>query len=58
MADKKTILTSEMITMMSKVTKHKLNRSNYYSWRSNVRHFIRGIEMDEHIKEKPLIDPK
>ncbi|XP_038888980.1 uncharacterized protein LOC120078744 isoform X1 [Benincasa hispida] len=34
MADKKPTM-SEIVPMVSKVSEHKLNGSNYYSWRSN-----------------------
>ncbi|XP_038884286.1 uncharacterized protein LOC120075167 [Benincasa hispida] len=34
MADKKLVM-SKIVPMVSKVTEHKLNGPNYYSWRSN-----------------------
>ncbi|XP_038882618.1 uncharacterized protein LOC120073824 [Benincasa hispida] len=56
MADKKPTVMSEIVPMVSKVIEHKLNGSNYSSWRSNVRHFIRSMEMDDHITEESPID--
>ncbi|KAK6118704.1 hypothetical protein DH2020_047561 [Rehmannia glutinosa] len=53
MDEKKSVVTADLIPVMSKITDHKLNRSNYLDWSKTVRLYLRSISMDKHLTEDP-----
>lgn len=56
MAEKKSIVASDMVPMMSKITDHKLNGSNYSDWSKTVRLYLRSIDKDTHLTDDPPTD--
>ena len=58
MAEIKNLVVSNVIPLASKITKHKLNGSNYYDWRRTILFYLRSTDMDDHMTEYPLEDAK
>ena len=54
--DKKLVVTSEVVPMLSKITEHKLNDLNYLDWNKTIRIYIRSICMTAHLKKDPPTD--
>lgn len=58
MAENKSIVTG-VVPVMSKITDHKLNGSNYQDWSKTIRLYLRSIDKDAHLTDDPpLIGPK
>ncbi|XP_058001149.1 uncharacterized protein LOC131179149 [Hevea brasiliensis] len=55
MADNKNII-SDVIPVMTKITEHKLNGSNYLEWSKTVRVYLRSIDKDDHLTQDPPTD--
>ncbi|XP_058006091.1 uncharacterized protein LOC131181539 isoform X2 [Hevea brasiliensis] len=55
MADNKNII-SDVIPVMTKITEHKLNGSNYLEWSKTVRVYLRSIDKDDHLTKDPPTD--
>ncbi|XP_058002771.1 uncharacterized protein LOC131179885 [Hevea brasiliensis] len=55
MADNKNVI-SDVIPMMTKITEHKLNGSNYLEWSKTVRVYLRSIDKDDHLTKDPPTD--
>ncbi|KAG8646402.1 hypothetical protein MANES_09G001301v8 [Manihot esculenta] len=55
MAEVKTTVT-DVIPVMTKITEHKLNGSNFLDWSKTIRIYLRSIEMDDHLTKDPLTD--
>ena len=51
--DQKPALVQEVVPMMSKITKHKLNGLNYLDWSKTIRLYIRSICMATHLTKDP-----
>lgn len=47
--DMKPMVVSNMVPLSSKITKHKLNGSNYYDWSQMIWFYLRNIEKDDYI---------
>ncbi|XP_044508561.1 uncharacterized protein LOC123227575 [Mangifera indica] len=56
MADIKPITMAEMVPVMSKITEHKLNGSNYLEWSKTVRLYLLSLEKDDHLTQAPPTD--
>ena len=56
MTDKQAAVVSDVISVMSKITDHKLNGSNYLDWSKTGRIYLRSIDKDDHINEDPPSD--
>ena len=54
--DIKPTLVLEMVSMMSKITKHKLNGPNYLEWSKTILIYIKSIRMDAHLNKDSPID--
>ncbi|XP_058007912.1 uncharacterized protein LOC131182393 [Hevea brasiliensis] len=55
MADNKNVI-SDVIPVMTKITEHKLNGSNYLKWSKTVRVYLRSIDKDDHLTKDPPTD--
>ena len=56
MTDKKQVVASEVIPMMSQITYHKLNGLNYLDWDKTIMIYLRSINMDDHLIKDDSID--
>ncbi|KAL2497169.1 histone methyltransferase [Abeliophyllum distichum] len=56
MGDRKPVITSDVIPVMSKITEHRLNGSNYLDWSKTVRLYLRSIDKDDHMTNDPPQD--
>ncbi|XP_071900889.1 uncharacterized protein [Coffea arabica] len=56
MAETKSVVTSDVVPVMSKITDHKFNNSNYLDWSKTVRLFLRSIDKDNHLTDDPPKD--
>ncbi|EOY04903.1 Cysteine-rich RLK (RECEPTOR-like protein kinase) 8 [Theobroma cacao] len=54
--EKKSMVVADVILVMTKITKHKLNGSNYLDWSKTVRVYLRSIDKDDHITNDPPTD--
>ena len=54
--DKKPVVASKVVMMISKMTEHKLNSLNYLEWSNTIRIYVRSIRMVAHLKKDPLTD--
>ena len=52
--DQKPNLVSEVVSMMSKITKHKLNGLNYLDWSKTIHLYVRTIRMAAHLTKDLL----
>ena len=59
MAENKSAIVTDMVPVMSKITDHKLNGSNYLDWSKTIRLYLRSIDKDDHlISDPPNSDSK
>ena len=56
MTDKKPVVMSKVILVMSKITNHKLNGHSYLDWSKTVQLYLRRIDMDNHMVEDSPTD--
>jgi hypothetical protein len=56
MADKKAEVISDVILVMSKITEHKLNGSNYLDWSKTIHLYLWSIDKDNHMTNDPPKD--
>lgn len=56
MTETKSVVTSDVVPVMSKITDHKLNNSNYLDWSKTVRLYLRSIDKDNHLTDDPPKD--
>ena len=54
--DKKPIVTLEVVSMMSKITEHKLNSLIYLDWSKTIRIYVRNILMTANLKKATPTD--
>lgn len=52
------VMVSKVIPVMSKITKHKLNGTNYLDWSKMVQIYLRIIDKDDHLIDDPPTDEK
>ncbi|TYH79799.1 hypothetical protein ES332_D03G087500v1 [Gossypium tomentosum] len=45
-----------MISIMLKITEHKLNETNYLDWSRMVRIYLQSIDKDDHLNNEPPTD--
>ena len=55
-ANKKPVVTSEVVLMMSKITVHKRNGLNYLVRSKTIRIYVRSIHIAVHLKKDPPTD--
>ncbi|EOY21578.1 Uncharacterized protein TCM_013430 [Theobroma cacao] len=56
--EENSVVVADVIPVMTKVTKHKLNGSNYLDWSKIVWIYLRSIDKDDHITNDPPTDNK
>ena len=56
MVDKKLVVASEVVSVMSKITNHKLNGLNNLDWSKTIRLYLWSVDMDNHLVEDPPTD--
>ena len=56
MEEKKSIVVSDVVPMMSKITKHKLNSTNYLNWSQTIELYLLSISMDSYLTDDPSKD--
>ena len=54
--DQKPALVLEVVSMMSKITKHKLNGLNYLDWSKTIPLYVRSIHMAAYLTKDPPTD--
>lgn len=54
--EQKIVVMSDMVPVMSRITDHKLNGSNYLDWSKSVRFYLRCIDKDNHMVDDPPTD--
>ncbi|EOY09553.1 Uncharacterized protein TCM_024961 [Theobroma cacao] len=54
--EKKSMVVADVIPVMTKITEHKLDGSNYLDWSKTVRLYLRSIDKDDHITNDPPTD--
>lgn len=47
---------SEIVPLMSKITKHKLNSTNYLKQNKTIRIYLRSINKNDHLTQDPPTD--
>ena len=52
--DQNPTLVLEVVSMMSKITKHKLNGLNYLDWSKTIHLYVRTIRMAAHLTKDLL----
>ena len=56
---KKLVVVSDVVSMMSKITDHKLNGLNYLDWNKTIQIYLRSIRMAHHlVKDTPTDDSR
>ena len=50
-SETKTVIVTNVIPMMSKITEYKLNESNFIDWSKTIRVYLRSIEKDNHLMD-------
>lgn len=59
MAENISFIVTDVVPVMSKITYHKLDGSNYQDWSKTVRLYLRNIDKDAHLTDDPPeIGPK
>eukprot|EP00261_Vitis_vinifera_P035581 XP_019076824.1 PREDICTED: uncharacterized protein LOC109122933 [Vitis vinifera] len=46
----------DIVPVVSKITKHKLNGSNYIEWSKTIKFYLRSVAKDDHLTEEPPND--
>ncbi|XP_060960160.1 uncharacterized protein LOC133031000 [Cannabis sativa] len=52
-SDSKSVVVSDVVPVMSKITDHKLIGSNYLEWSKTIRLYLRSIDKDDHLTDDP-----
>ena len=52
-SETKSVTVTDVIPVMSKITEHKLNRSNFIDWSKTIRVHIQSIEKNNHLTDDP-----
>ena len=55
-SETKSVTITDVILVMSKITEHKLNGSNFIDWSKTVQVYLRSIEKDNHLTDDPPAD--
>ena len=55
-SETKSVTITDVIPVMSKITEHKLNGSNFIDWSKTVRVYLRSIEKDNYLTDDPPAD--
>ena len=55
-SETKFVTITNVIPIMSKITKHKLNGSKFIDWSKTVRVYLRSIEKDNYLIDDPSTD--
>ena len=59
MDEKKVVIISDAVLVMSKITEYKLNGTNYLDWSKIVKLYFFSIAMNDHLtKDPPSQDSK
>ena len=56
MAEEKNIMVTDVISIISKITDHKLVGSNFLAWFKTIKIYLRSISMDAHLTDEPPTD--
>ena len=55
-SETKSVIVTDVIPVMSKITEHKLNWYNFIDWSKNIRVYLRSIDKDNHHTDDPPTD--
>ncbi|RVW36659.1 Retrovirus-related Pol polyprotein from transposon RE1 [Vitis vinifera] len=47
---------ADIVPIVSKITEHKLNGSNYIEWSKTIKIYLRSVAKDDHLTEEPPKD--
>ena len=47
---------ADIVPIVSKITKHKLNGFNYIEWSKTIKIYLRSVAKDDHLTEEPPTD--
>ena len=47
---------ADIVPIVSKITEHKLNGSNYIEWSKTIKIYLRSVAKDDHLTEEPPND--
>ena len=47
---------ADIVPIVSKITEHKLNGSNYIEWSKTIKIYLRSVAKDDHLTEEPPTD--
>ena len=47
---------ADIVSVVSKITEHKLNVSNYIEWSKTIKIYLRSVAKDDHLTEEPPND--
>ena len=47
---------ADIMHVVSKITEHKLNWSNYIEWSKTIKFYLRNVTKDDHLTEEPPND--
>ncbi|RVW40158.1 Retrovirus-related Pol polyprotein from transposon RE1 [Vitis vinifera] len=47
---------ADIVPIVSKITEHKLNGSNYIEWSKTIKIYLRSVAKDDHLTEEPHTD--
>ncbi|RVW76474.1 Retrovirus-related Pol polyprotein from transposon TNT 1-94 [Vitis vinifera] len=47
---------ADIVPIVSKITEHKLNGSNYIEWNKTIKIYLRSVAKDDHLTEEPPND--
>ena len=46
----------DIMPIVSKITEHKLDGSNYIEWSKTIKIYLRSVAKDDHVTEEPPTD--
>ena len=47
---------ADIVSVVSKITEHKLNGSNYIEWSKMIKFYLRSVAKDDHLTKEPPND--
>lgn len=52
------VVSTDVVPIITKITKHKLTSRNYLDWRQTIELYLLSMSMDAHMTDDPLTDYK
>lgn len=53
MAEKSGVVLSDGVPVVTRITEHKLNATNYLDWRQTIELYLLSVSMDPHLNDDP-----